>query len=213
VAGGTYEVLFNGVDVERFAAAEPWPTEVPTVLFVGRHEARKGLGVLLHAFGRVRGPAALWVAGEGPDTERLRADSTDARVQWLGRLSDDALARRLAGAAVLCAPSLRGESFGVVLLEAMAARCAVVASDLDGYRAAAGGNATLVPPADRDALAAALGAALADAAAGTGRSSNAARESALSYARKWSMSELAARYEDVYARAVGAVGGAPGAVA
>ncbi len=211
--GGTYEVLFNGIDGERFAGAQAWPTEVPTVLFVGRHEARKGLGVLLEAFAAVPGRACLWVAGEGPETARLRDGSKDPRVQWLGRLADDALARRLAGAQVLCAPSLRGESFGVDLLEAMAAGCAVVASDLAGYRAACGGHAELVPPGDPGALAGELAEALADAEAATGRSGAGALDAARSHARQWSMSQLAARYEEVYARAVAAVGRAHGAVA
>ena len=73
-----------------------------------------------------------------------------------GALSDDEVASRLAGADVLCAPSLYGESFGMVLLEGMAAGCAVVASDIEGYRIAAGGHATLVPPGDAGALARAL---------------------------------------------------------
>ena len=78
-------------------------------------------------------------------------------------LTDDEVASRLAGADILCAPSLRGESFGMVVLEGMAARCSVVASDLQGYRSAAGGHAILVPPGVVQALARALGVALADA--------------------------------------------------
>ena len=121
----------------------------PVVLFLGRHEARKGLDVLLDAFAMVERPAVLWVAGDGPGSEvqRRRHPESD-RVRWLGMLSDDEVASRLAGADVLCAPSLHGESFGMVLLEGMAAGCAVVASDIEGYRSAAGGHAELVPPGD-----------------------------------------------------------------
>jgi phosphatidylinositol alpha-mannosyltransferase len=212
--GGTYRVLFNGVEVDRFAGAEAWPTDRPTVLFLGRHEARKGLGVLLSAFAEVPGPARLWVAGRGPDTDRLRRLHPDSdRVAWLGMLSDDEVARRLAGADVLCAPSLRGESFGMVLLEAMAARCAVVASDLEGYRAAAGGHAVLVPPGDRSALVAALAGVLADAALRTGRCAPGAMAAALGHAETWSMARLAERYEAIYEELVGSRGGAPGQVA
>ena len=174
-SGGNFEVLFNGVDVESYESAPPVRDDHdpprPTVLFVGRHEQRKGLGVLLDAFAMVERPAVLWVASEGPATEvqRRRHPESD-RVHWLGVLSEEDKAARLAGADVLCAPSLHGESFGIVLLEGMAAGCAVVASDIEGYRMAAGGHAALVPPGDKEALARALGVALADAVEGAGQS-------------------------------------------
>ncbi len=135
--GGDFEVLFNGVDVARFESAPPRHDEQgrPVVVFLGRHEGRKGLNVLLDAFALLDRPAVLWVAGDGPGSEvqRRRHPESD-RVRWLGVLSDDEVASRLAGADVLCAPSLYGESFGMVLLEGMAAGCAVVASDIEGYR-------------------------------------------------------------------------------
>ena len=164
---GEYEVLYNGVDMERFARAEPAPSDRPTVLFLGRHETRKGLSVLLDAFALLERPAVLWVAGDGPQSEvqRRRHPESD-RVKWLGMLNEREVAARLLGADVLCAPSLRGESFGMVVLEGMAARCAVVASDLQGYRSAAGGHAVLVPPGDVGALSRALGVALADVVEG-----------------------------------------------
>jgi len=133
--------------------------------------------------------------------QRRRHPESD-RVRWLGLLSEDEVAARLAGADVLCAPSLRGESFGMVLLEGMAAGCAVVASDIDGYRRAAGGHAELVAPDDAAALARALGVALADAVEGSGRSAPEARKEAVEYARAWSMDALAERYVDVYTRAI-----------
>ena len=178
--GGEFEVLFNGVDMARFESAEPVHDEQgrPVVLFLGRHEARKGLNVLLDAFAMVDRPAVLWVAGDGPggEMQRRRHPESD-RVRWLGMLSEDEVASRLAGADVLCAPSLHGESFGMVLLEGMAAGCAVVASDIEGYRLAAGGHAELVRPDDAPALARALGAALADAVEGSGRSAPGAQGS------------------------------------
>jgi phosphatidyl-myo-inositol alpha-mannosyltransferase len=204
---GAVEVLFNGVEMERFETATPRRDEDgrPAVLFLGRHEPRKGLHVLLTAFEPLARAAVLWVAGVGPGTEmqRRRYPESD-RLHWLGLLSDGEVASRLAGAAVLCAPSLQGESFGMVLLEGMAAGCAVVASDIEGYRAAAGDHATLVPPGDVEALSRALGVALADAVEGTGRSSTEARKAAREYARNWSMDTLAERYLDVYTRAIGA---------
>src|SRR6185437_13688434 len=61
---GNYEVFYNGVDMERFATVEPVRSDRPTVLFLGRHETRKGLSVLLDAFALVDRPAVLWVAGD-----------------------------------------------------------------------------------------------------------------------------------------------------
>jgi phosphatidylinositol alpha-mannosyltransferase len=203
VVGGDFEVLFNGVEVERFTDAEPWPTDRPTVLFVGRHEERKGLGVLLEAFAAVPDPARLWVAGDGPlSAELRRRHPPSARLEWLGLLDDDQLAARMAGAQVLCAPSLGGESFGVVLVEAMAAGAVVVASDLPGYAAAAAGHAELVRPGDVAGLADALTGSLADAATGTGRGSPAARAGARAHAAGWSMAALAERYLALYRRLV-----------
>ena len=149
--GGDYTLLFNGIEVERFAKASPWPSDAPTIFFVGRHEPRKGLAVLLEALQSLPADVRLWIAGDGPETASLQARySHDARVEWLGRIDDHEKASRLRGADVFCAPSLRGESFGVVLLEGMAAQTPVVASDLPGYRnvARSGADGILVPPDD-----------------------------------------------------------------
>jgi phosphatidylinositol alpha-mannosyltransferase len=157
--GGRYELVYNGIDVERFAKATPWPTEGPTIAFLSRHEARKGLGVLLAALAHLPRDVRLWVASDGPETHRLQAEvAGDPRVEWLGRLTEEEKARRLQGAHALCAPSLHGESFGMVLLEGMAARTPVVASDLPGYRNVARHDleALLVPPGDPAALGRAL---------------------------------------------------------
>ncbi|MGH8972900.1 MAG: glycosyltransferase family 4 protein [Acidimicrobiia bacterium] len=199
--GGACRVLPNGVEVDRFAKADPWPTERPAVLFVGRHEPRKGLAVLLEAFGRLPGDAVLWVAGEGPETARLRqeAPGSPARVEWLGPLSGDELARRLRGAAVLCAPSLHGESFGVVLLEAMAAGTPVVASDIAGYADVArhGREALLVPPGDAGELGRALQRVLSD-----GQLATELVEAGTARAATFSMDRLAERFTALYASVV-----------
>ena len=162
--GGEYELVWNGIDVERYRDAEPWPVEGPTIFFVGRHEPRKGLAVLIEAMGLLPPEVRLWVAGSGPDTERLRQGiGADGRIEWLGRIGEDEKVRRIRGAQAFCAPSLHGESFGIVLLEGMAAGTPVVASELPGYRRVArpGTDARLVPPGDPAALAKALEAALA----------------------------------------------------
>ena len=163
--GGEYELVFNGIEMERSAKAVPWPTDRPTILFVGRHEPRKGLAVLLEAMRDLGPDVRLWVASDGPETPRLRAaTANDQRIEWLGRISEEEKARRMRGADVFCAPSLEGESFGVVLLEAMAASTAIVASDLPGYRNVArpGRDAILIPAGDVSALATALTDALED---------------------------------------------------
>jgi phosphatidylinositol alpha-mannosyltransferase len=194
--GGSYELVFNGIDVARFTKASPWPTEGPTIFFVGRHEPRKGLEVLLEAMTALPADVRLWVAGGGPQTPQLQAASAgDDRVEWLGRISDEELARRLRAADVFCAPSLHGESFGVVLLEAMAASTVIVASDLPGYRNVTrpGVDAILVPPGDGQALARGLEQAL------EGGSRVAAMvASGDCRAARFSMEHLAERYLDLY---------------
>jgi phosphatidyl-myo-inositol alpha-mannosyltransferase len=192
------EVLFNGVEVERFVEAKPWPTTSPTVMFLGRHEKRKGLELLLNAFTAVPDPAVLWIGGEGPETARLRRRfPASTRLKWLGKLSEVDMTRRLRGAHVLCAPSLFGESFGVVLLEAMAARCSIVASSLDGHRSAVGGHAQLFPVGDGRALTSTLCAALTSAPSNSDWNTP-PLDSAFSYATELSMTHLAARYQDIY---------------
>jgi phosphatidylinositol alpha-mannosyltransferase len=201
LVAGEYVVTGNGVELERFATATPWPTDGPTVLFVGRHEPRKGLDVLLEAFGGLDRSlrARLWVTGEGPQTAELRRRfGALAGVQWLGRLDGGELDSRLAAATVLCAPSRFGESFGVVLVEAMAGRAVVVASDIPGYAAVVGPHGVLVPPGDALALRRALEAVLADAAAGRGAGSAERLDAAAAHARTWSMEAVAGRYLEVY---------------
>ncbi len=221
--GGTYEVLYNGIETDRFTDVEPWPMAGPAVLFLGRHEERKGLAVLLEAWTRVvatrTGPGAstarqpvLWVAGDGPGTDGLRRrfPASDT-LQWLGVVDEEEKIRRLVAAEALVAPALGGESFGLVLLEGMAARCVVVASDIDGYRDAAGGCAVLVPPGDPGVLATAVrgvvdgvlapDAGVDDGAPGS-RLSDAGRsdwlDAGMARADRWSMSSLAGRYEELY---------------
>jgi phosphatidylinositol alpha-mannosyltransferase len=193
------EIVPNGVDVDDYGRADPWPQPLrPVIAFVGRHEPRKGLAVLLDAFARLDRDATLWVMGDGPQTGTLR-DRKQAHVEWLGRVSDDEKARRLRAASIACFPAIDGESFGVVLLEAMASGAAVVASDIDGYATVARNEieALLVPPNDADALASALRALLDDrerrsalVAAGRAR------------ADEFSMTHLAEQFVKIYERAL-----------
>ncbi|HUZ44055.1 MAG TPA: glycosyltransferase family 4 protein [Acidimicrobiales bacterium] len=206
--GGDYEMLFNGVDVEAFTGPAPTPTTGPTVFFIGRHEERKGLAVLLEAVAVMTDPPELWVAGDGPQTDQLKARyQAVTGIRWLGRISDPERASRMKGADVCCFPSLRGESFGLVLLEAMAAGTTVVAGDIDGYRSVVtdGSDGLLVPPADPAALAAALTRALSDPELRT-RLSRAGSERAGAF----SMDRLAEAYAELYARVAGVKKGRPG---
>ncbi|MEX0868147.1 MAG: glycosyltransferase family 4 protein [Nitriliruptoraceae bacterium] len=169
-----FTVVPNGVDVAAHRppdgrrSSPTWSTR-PQVLFVGRLEERKGLFVLLDAFVRLRRThdAELTVVGDGPErqraTARLPAELRDD-VHLLGRLTGDELAAVRQRADITVAPALGGESFGIVLLEAMAAESAVVASDLPGFRDVLddGRVGRLVPAGDPDALAAALATDLDD---------------------------------------------------
>jgi phosphatidylinositol alpha-mannosyltransferase len=151
--GGELRVIPNGVDVDALASLPP-ERNGNRILFVGRPEPRKGLRVLLDAFARVSDAELVLVGPTG---------SFGPRVHALGRVDDARLRRELARADVVCAPSLGGESFGVVLVEAMAAGVPVVASSLPAYEDVLPREAgLLVPAGDAGALAAALAALLRD---------------------------------------------------
>ena len=201
--GGEYEVLFNGVEIDYIMSVTPFERSgngPPVIFFCGRHEHRKGLRVLVDALDRLDTPFHLWIASEGPDTvELMRRTSGDDRVEWLGRITDDEKFSRLRAADVFCAPSLGGESFGVVLIEAMAAGTAVVASALDGYRNVATDDvdSLLVPPGEPDALASALARAMSDR-----ELSDRLRAAGTARADQFAMSALADRYVEIYDRLV-----------
>lgn len=196
--GGEYTVLWNGVETQRIAAHDPWPSDRPAVFFCNRHEPRKGLSVLLDAWAGLDRDAVLWVASKGPQTEELQARGVP-NVEWLGVVSDDERDRRLCGSTIMCAPSTGGESFGVVLLEGMAADSVVVASDIDGYRNVATDevDSLLVAPDDPLALRRALQRVL-DESATRERLVQAGRRRA----DEFSMAALANRYRAIYERSI-----------
>ena len=132
--GGRYRVVPNGVELPASIAPKS-PADHLRIAFVGQSVERKGLPVLLRAFEALREhvPATLTVIGADP--EEVSPLLLDARgVEVLGKVDDEAKHRALEEADVLCAPSLGGESFGMVLTEAFAAGTPVVASDIAGYR-------------------------------------------------------------------------------
>lgn len=156
----------NGVDVASFADApllDGYPREGRTVLFLGRYdEPRKGMAVLLAALPKLvaRFPdVEILIVGRGDEDElREQAGDLAGHLRFLGQVDDATKASAMRSADVYCAPHLGGESFGIVLVEAMAAGTAVVASDLDAFRRvlADGDAGRLVPVDDADGMAAAL---------------------------------------------------------
>jgi phosphatidylinositol alpha-mannosyltransferase len=190
------EVLFNGFETDRLRAADRVTTTEPTVLFIGRLEQRKGVDTLLKAvLDDPSGTSAQWrvlVAGDGPLRRELELLSAgDKRISFLGAVGDEEKLRLLRSVDVLVAPSTHGESFGLVLLEAMAAETRVVASDIEGYREAAGAHAVLFSAGDPFALRRAIEEALS-------QTSITAINDARVYAEKWSMKRLMDRYLEIY---------------
>jgi phosphatidyl-myo-inositol alpha-mannosyltransferase len=164
---GDYEIIPNGVDLERFTGAEPYENlrdGTLNILFVGRLEERKGLIHLLKAYHRLRKrkvDARLLVCGAGPKLREYRrfVGLRGIRdVEFLGRVTDDEKVRYFASADIFCAPNTGQESFGIVLLEAMAAGVPIVASDIHGFKRVVERNVQglLVEPKNPRALAAAL---------------------------------------------------------
>ncbi|MEO6294911.1 MAG: glycosyltransferase family 4 protein [Candidatus Limnocylindria bacterium] len=165
---GDYEIIPNGVDMDRFTSAQPFEElrdgRTLNILFVGRLEARKGLIHLLKAYHRLRKrkvDARLLVVGAGPklrEYKRFVGLRGIRDVEFLGRVSDAEKVRYFASADIYCAPNTGQESFGIVLLEAMAAGVPIVASDIHGFKRVVERNVQglLVEPRNPRALAAAL---------------------------------------------------------
>lgn len=173
---GAYQIIPNGVDFSFYRAALPFPRVDDghhlNILYVGRLESRKGLRYLLQAYQQVRAilpHTRLWVVGAYSKSERLAfvrwvRHHRVRGVRFIGQVSEADKARWYRSADVFCAPSTGYESFGMVLIEAMAAGVAVIASDIPGYREVVqhGKTGWLVPPCNSNALASALLALLRD---------------------------------------------------
>ncbi len=170
---GHYKVIPNGVDVERFQRSVPlarWQDGTRNILFVGRFEPRKGLLDLLKGYRILRKTGCecrLLVVGGGPQEREARRYVATRRlvgVEFLGRVTDDEKAQLFRTADVYVSPATGGESFGIVLLEAMASGAPIVASDIHGYKGVVrrGREGLLVPPREPKQLAAAMARLLAD---------------------------------------------------
>lgn len=185
-------IIPNGFDVDFYQLA--LPRHAQRVVFLGRDEPRKGLAVLLSAWERVQRqiPAAeLMVLGA------LRAEPL-RNVRYFGRVGDEVKRRELAQAAVLCAPNLDYESFGMVLVEGMAAGCAVVASRLPAFENVIGDSGLLFSPGNVDELAAALVELLRDP-----ERSQTLGQKARENARRFSWENVMPKYLDAYREAIG----------
>ncbi len=212
--GGAVEIS-NGVAIRRFADAEPlpgWPGEGGVIGFLGRFdEPRKGFKVLLAAFlllAADRPGLRLLVAGPGDADDVLAAvpPLLRRRIVMLGRVSDVDKARMLRSVDVYAAPNLGGESFGIILTEAMAAGTPIVASDLDAFRAVLddGAVGVLFPTGDAAAMARALADLLDDPARQSALTAR-ARQAVRAYDWSRVAADVYAVYETVVADVPGVV--------
>jgi phosphatidylinositol alpha-mannosyltransferase len=201
---GDYKVIPNGVDLRRFAHAVPlarWQDGRPNILFVGRLEPRKGLLPLLKAFRIVRKAGCdcrLLVVGSGPLEREARRYVMTRRlggVEFLGRVSDQEKVQLFKTADVYASPATGRESFGIVLLEAMAAGTAIVCSDIHGYKGVVKRDeqALLVPPGDHRELAGAILRLVGDPGLRARMS-----ESGLERVQEFGWDRIAARVEAYY---------------
>lgn len=172
---GDYQIVPNGIDSKRFSPSHPLVPELrspgkSTILFVGRMEHRKGFAILLRAYALLRErreDARLVVVGDGPmrwGYERQCEAEEIPDVTFLGHVGADVLPRIFATADIFCAPAIGGESFGIVLLEAMASGVPVLASAIPGFSQVveSGRDGLLVPPKQPKVWAQALESLLND---------------------------------------------------
>jgi phosphatidylinositol alpha-mannosyltransferase len=207
---GPISIVPNGVDLARFRrGVDPLPQfagAIPNLLFVGRFDPRKGLPELMLACAALRDEGLdfrLILVGDGRlrrSLERAARRFPPGRVVFEGQVEHERLPRYYASADVFCTPARGSESFGLVLLEAMAQGVPIVATDIPGYRSVVTheGEALLVPPRDPGALARALGSLLRDPAR---------RErlgaAGLRTAARYGWDSIAERLEAIYLEVVG----------
>ncbi len=194
---GDYRVIPNGVLIPD--EAEPANRD-DTVVFIGRHDPRKGLSVLLRAWPKIHAAtgARLRLMGTDPLQYRLlhaRLRFDESGIDVLGIVTNEVRTHELLRAKVSVTPALGGESFGLVLAEALACATPVVASDIPGYAAVATPEATrLVSPSDPDALAAAVVDVLSD----EDRRVEMGRAARVHAQANYAWSDIARRLEEVY---------------
>jgi phosphatidylinositol alpha-mannosyltransferase len=205
VGRGDLRIVPNGADVEMFASAEPARLpEGRRLLFVNRLDPRKGFRVMVSAFRMLaseRPDVVLVVAGDGPERPALQDLPAEMRkrVVMLGNVPHEELPPYHAASEVFCAPATGRESFGIVLVEAMAAGLPMVASDIPGYREVVrdGLEGRLVPPRDPPALARAVAELLDDP-----ETAKRFGEAGRSRAWRYSWSTVAGEIEEIYREAI-----------
>jgi phosphatidyl-myo-inositol alpha-mannosyltransferase len=201
------EIVPNGVDVEAFSGGGEEATGLPDgrrIVWVNRLDPQKGFPVAIAAFAKVVGEvpeACLVVVGEGRDHESLGSltEAARDRVRLLGTLPNDRIPAIHAACEVFVSAATGQESFGIALVEAMAAGLPVVATDIPGYREVVthGVHGLLVPPRDPEALAAALVRVLTEPGL-TKRLGEAGR----ARAREFDWPNVVDRLEELYRRAI-----------
>jgi phosphatidyl-myo-inositol alpha-mannosyltransferase len=206
---GDYEVVPNAIDVACFSAPAARPSTLRAdrrhVLYVGRIEPRKGVDRLVRAMASVQRRHAgvqLVIVGDGPDRGAVESLARGIGVTaiFAGRIADGDLPGYYQSADIVCSPALADESFGVVLLEAMAAGRPIVASDIAGYAEllTPAGSARLVEAGNPDSLAREIGAVLEDAALARSLGERGALA-----ARQYDWDAVARRLDAIYAVARG----------
>jgi phosphatidylinositol alpha-mannosyltransferase len=200
---GEYEIIPNGVLIPE--QADPAGRD-NRVVFIGRHDPRKGMEVVLRAWPQVHARTGARLRMVGADPLRVRLALAQHRlsgdgVDTLGPIDDESLSHELLTAKALAAPSLGGESFGMVLTRAFACATPAVASDIDGYRdVMTPGTGIAVPPGDADALARGLIELLEDEP----RRVELGREARRVAEKNYAWDDIAGRLLEIYESAMGA---------
>lgn len=208
LADVSVEIIPNGIDLKGYQKAplESLPAlQRKTIFYVGRLEHRKGVSYLIDAFAQLQArepEASLVVAGDGPDRPKLEEQVAELglrHVEFLGFIDDTAKKQWLHAADLFCAPSIYGESFGIVLLEAMAAGLVTVAGDNPGYSGVMQGlgQLSLIDPKDTSLFAHRLQLLLFDEDL-----RKLWRQWAKTYVRQFDYPKIVDKYEAVYETAL-----------
>ncbi len=199
-------IIPNGIDLQKYKSVAKKPkktSKAKTIVFIGRLERRKGVMYLIRAFeelSKIDHAVELHIAGAGPDEKRLRSyidEMAIERVTFYGYVSEEKKISLMRNATVLCSPALYGESFGIVLLEAMALGVPIVAGDNPGYRSVMQqrGSLSIVNPKDTASFIRRLQLFLEDEAIRT-----AWIQWADKYVEQFSYKHVVDSYEDLYKR-------------
>jgi phosphatidylinositol alpha-mannosyltransferase len=199
-------IIPNGIDLTKYQmTGKPRPAAQKTILFIGRLERRKGAKYLLQAFqllAQDNPDVRLIIAGDGPERERLEMLADDLKltnIEFLGFVSEELKMKLLHDTDLLCSPAVYGESFGIVLLEAMATGTVCVAGNNSGYNDVMQGvgQLSLVNPHDTEEFARRLHLLLNEEAL-----RKVWREWAAEYVKQFSYPRIVDQYEELYKEAL-----------